>query len=91
MQWRKTRYAPQSALLGVAGDIQPKEFIAKLNTWLAKWQKSDFAPPATPATTLVKDRHVFVVDRPGSVQTTLAMGNIAISTNADSAKMKMPR
>lgn len=83
-QWHKDRYSPQTALLGVAGDVNPQEFIAKLKTWLASWPKTDFASPATPPTTPVKDRHVFVVDRPSSVQTTLAMGNIAINrTSAD--------
>lgn len=77
-QWHKARYAPQTTLLGVAGDVKPAEFVAKLKTWLAAWQKTDFVAPATPATSVVKDRRVFVVDRPGSVQTTLAMGNIAI-------------
>jgi zinc protease len=78
-QWHKVRYAPQNTLLGVAGDVNPQEFVAKLRTWLANWQKTNFVSPATPATTPVKDRRVFVVDRPGSVQTTLAMGNIAIT------------
>jgi zinc protease len=77
-QWHKARYAPQSALLGIAGDVKPEEFVAKLKKWLANWPKTDFAPPATPPTSPVKERRVFVVDRQASVQTTLAMGNIAI-------------
>jgi zinc protease len=78
-QWHKARYAPQNTLLGVAGDVNPQEFIAKLKTWTAAWPKNDFAVPATPPTSVVKDRRVFVVDRPDSVQTTLALGNIAIN------------
>jgi zinc protease len=78
-RWHKGRYCPQNTLLGIAGDVNPKEFIAKLNTWLARWQKTDFKPVAVPATSPVKERRVFVVDRANSVQTTLAMGNIAIT------------
>ncbi len=77
-QWHKERYAPQNTLLGITGDVNAEETIAKLNEWLAKWTKSEFKVPATPATSEVKAPHVYVVDRPGSVQTTLAMGNIAI-------------
>jgi predicted Zn-dependent peptidase len=77
-QWHKERYTPQNTVLGVAGDVNPQEFIAKLKVWLADWPKTDFVPPATPKTVPVKERHVFVVDRQGSVQTTLAIGNIAI-------------
>lgn len=78
-KWHKERYAPQNTILGIAGDVNPKEFIAKLNAWLAGWQKTDFKPAAVPGTSPVKERRVFVVDRANSVQTTLAMGNIAIT------------
>lgn len=76
--WHRTRYAPQNTLLGIAGDVKARETIAKLTGWSAKWPKSDFKVAATPSTSEVKSPHVYVVDRPGSVQTTLAMGNIAI-------------
>jgi len=78
-KWHKQRYSPQNTILGVAGDVNPKEFVAKLNTWLAKWPKNEFKPTQVPATSMVKERRVFVVDRANSVQTTLAMGNIAIT------------
>ncbi len=78
-QWHKERYAPQNTLLGITGDVNAKEVLAKLNQWFAKWPKSDFKVQATPKTTEVKEPHVYVVDRVNSVQTTLAMGNIAIS------------
>jgi zinc protease len=77
-QWHKERYAPQNTLLGITGDVSAKETITKLNEWFAKWPKSEFKVPPTPETSRVKAPHVYVVDRPGSVQTTLAMGNIAI-------------
>jgi len=77
-QWHKERYAPQNTLLGITGDVDAKATIAKLNEWLAKWPKSEFKVPAIPATSERKAPHVYIVDRPGSVQTTLAMGNIAI-------------
>jgi zinc protease len=78
-RWHKQRYCPQNTILGIAGDVNPKEFIAKLNGWLANWPRTDFKPAAVPATSPVKERRVFVVDRANSVQTTLAMGNIAIT------------
>jgi predicted Zn-dependent peptidase len=78
-QWHKERYAPQNTLLGITGDVNAKELIVKLNQWFAKWPKTSFQVPPTPGTTEVKDPHVYIVDRPNSVQTTLAMGNIAIT------------
>jgi zinc protease len=81
-QWHKERYSPQNTLLGIAGDVNAKETIAKLNEWFAKWPKSEFKVPTEPSTSEVKAPHVYVVDRPNSVQTTLAMGNIAIDRNS---------
>lgn len=77
-KWHKERFAPQNTIIGFVGDVHAKELAEKLNAWFANWPKSDFQAPAIPATSPVKDRHVYVVDRPNSVQTTLAMGNIAI-------------
>lgn len=82
--WRKARYAPQNTILGISGDVTPATVLAKLRLWMARWEKTDFKVQPTPATTEVKEKRVYVVDRPGSVQTTLAMGNIAIDrTSAD--------
>jgi zinc protease len=78
-QWHKARYTPQNTILGIAGDVNAKEFTAKLAKWFAAWPKTDFVPAATPQTTPDTQRRVFVIDRPDSVQTTVAMGDIAIA------------
>jgi zinc protease len=77
-KWKQERYGPQNAILGIAGDVRASDLIPKLTRWLAAWQRTDakevLPPNAQPATS----RKIFLVDRPGSVQTTLAMGNISI-------------
>lgn len=79
IEWHRQRYAPQQAILGVAGDVHPKEFVAKLEQELAGWKKNavqeDWPPDPAPA----KARKIILVNRPNSVQTTLALGNIAIN------------
>jgi predicted Zn-dependent peptidase len=77
-QWHLARYAPGNAILGIAGDVRAKELIAKLETHLAGWKNSDVkqAWPRNPVP--AKARRVLLVNRPNSVQTTLALGNIAI-------------
>jgi predicted Zn-dependent peptidase len=77
-QWHRARYAPGNAILGIAGDVRAKELIAKLERRLAGWKKTDVkqAWPRNPAP--AKARRVLLVNRPNSVQTTLALGNIAI-------------
>ena len=77
-KWHAAKYCPQNAILGIAGDVKPQEIVAKLNRWLSEWKKSDYRPelPANPVA--ATSRTVYLVDRPGSVQTTVYLGNIAI-------------
>ena len=83
-EWHKAHYAPQNTILGISGDVNSKELIARLQTWSASWPKTAFVAPEEPQTTVAKDKRVFIVDRPNSVQTTLAMGNIGITrTSSD--------
>jgi zinc protease len=76
--WHDKQYAPQNTILAVSGDVHATTLIPELRMWLAEWQRSKASvhfAPAPPAATTSK---VYLVDRPGSVQTTLLMGNLAI-------------
>jgi predicted Zn-dependent peptidase len=78
MRWHRERYLPRNAILGVAGNVRVAQLVPKLEKWLKDWEpgglKEDW--PTDPAPT--ESRRVFLVDRPNSVQTTVALGNIAI-------------
>jgi len=78
VQWHRERFVPQNAILGIAGDVRAKDLLAKLEKRLAGWKKTELQPtwPANPVA--VNARHVLLVHRPNSVQTTVALGNIAI-------------
>lgn len=77
-QWYRDRYAPGNAILGIAGDVRAKELIAKLEKRLAGWKKPELKQAWPRDPTPQTARKVFLVNRPNSVQTTLALGNIAI-------------
>ncbi len=82
--WHNKRYAPQNTILAISGDVHAETLIPKLRQWLSEWQRTktpvNFPPSPPPAS---KEK-IFLVDRPGSVQTTLLMGNLAIDrTNPD--------
>jgi len=78
VEWHRQRYGPGGAILGIAGDVRAKEMIAKLEKRLAAWKNVEVKQtwPNNPAPATA--RRVLLVDRPNSVQTTLALGNIAI-------------
>jgi zinc protease len=78
MKWYRDRYAPQNALLAIAGDVRAQELIPQLEKWFAGWQRNDVKRTWPPNPVAATSRKVYLVNRPNSVQTTIALGNIAI-------------
>ena len=76
-KWHSERYVPQNAILGVAGDVKPADLVRILNN-LPSWEATDFKAPAVPPTKAVSGKRIYLVDRPGSVQTDVYLGNIAV-------------
>nr|MBA3441036.1 insulinase family protein [Pyrinomonadaceae bacterium] len=77
-KWHKERYAPQNAILGIAGDVRAAEVLPKLRLMLAGWQKTDFKEVLPANAAAVTGKKIYLVNRPDSVQATVMMGNIAI-------------
>lgn len=77
-EWHAARYVPENAILGVAGDITPAE-VVKMFSALPNWKPGSTKAALPAATKPASGRRIFVVDRPGSVQTDVQIGNIAIS------------
>ena len=77
-QFHDTHYLPQNTILGIAGDVDAKTLLPKLEKMFAGWKKSDakFALPENPAAATA--RKLYLVNRPNSVQTNIVLGNIAI-------------
>lgn len=78
VDWHRQRYTPQSAILGIAGDVRAAELIAKLEKRLGGWKKGAVKQTWPEHPVAAKSRRVVLVDRPNSVQTSMALGNIAI-------------
>jgi predicted Zn-dependent peptidase len=77
----KRYYVPSGELAGISGDITPVAAVAKLEKALADWKggpvdKLKFAmdPP-------IAEKKVYLVSRPGSVQTEITLANRAIARN----------
>jgi predicted Zn-dependent peptidase len=77
-KWHDERYVPQNAILGIAGDVTAAQIMPKLRSAFAAWKKTDLKAAAVPATAPAVEKGVMIVNRAGSVQTNLVMGNIAI-------------
>jgi zinc protease len=77
-EWHATRYVPENAILGVVGDITPAE-VTKMFSALPSWKAGPGKAALPTATKPANGRKIFLVDRPGSVQTDVEIGNIAIN------------
>ena len=75
-------YQPAGAVLGIAGDVNAREIVAKLSAAFANWKAAPGAiPPTLPVAAFAPKTatRIFLVDRPGSAQTVLSFGNVALS------------
>ena len=72
-------YAPDFAVIGIAGDITLAEAKTKLEATLAAWKKKGTPRPAVTDPDQVGPAKVYLVDRANSVQTYLAVGTQSIT------------
>jgi zinc protease len=83
MAFHRTWYVPNNALLAIVGDLTADEAFAAAKRAFGGWERKDVpevrtTPPPAPA------RRVVIIDRPGSAQTEIRVGNVAVArTNPD--------
>jgi zinc protease len=75
----RRRYVPAESLLLVVGDFSAEHLFAQIEDVFGDWQ----APPAEPLVghppPRYSGRHVYLVHKPGAVQTQVVLGNLAIT------------
>src|SRR4029079_18512373 len=73
-EFYRTHYVPDHAVIAFAGDITPAQARALVNQYLGSWAKSGAPMPTTENPPPVSGPHIYLISRPGSVQTTLYVG-----------------
>ena len=76
--FHSTYYRPNNAILAVVGDVTMKEIIPKLEKFFGDWAKGDVPATAIPPAPAQSDARIYLIDRPGSVQTVLQLGTLGI-------------
>lgn len=80
----KKYYVPSGEWAGIVGDISPRDAVAKLDKALGGWKGGPIEPVSLPMNAPIGEKKVWLISRPGSVQTDLTLANRAISrTNPD--------
>ncbi|MEP6706336.1 MAG: pitrilysin family protein [Pyrinomonadaceae bacterium] len=82
--FHSTYYRPNNAMLAIVGDVTLKEIMPKLEKAFGDWAKGDVPATKIPAAPDQGAMRIQLIDRPGSVQTVLQLGNLGIErTNQD--------
>jgi predicted Zn-dependent peptidase len=71
-------YIPNNAIFIAVGDIGTDEFLAELNEHFGDWQKGSLVSEDFKAPPTRDKRDLTIVDRPGSAQSNILLGNLAI-------------
>jgi predicted Zn-dependent peptidase len=71
-------YRPNNAILAIVGDVTMKEIMPKLEAAFGDWAKGDVPATSIPAAPSQGDARIYLIDRPGSVQTVLQLGTLGI-------------
>jgi zinc protease len=74
--WHRERYVPQNAVLSVVGDVDPARVERLVRSVLNGWQRTTFQE-SPPPIRVPSTRGVHVLDRPGSVLSTVMLGGPA--------------
>ena len=73
-EFHRTHYVPDHAAIAFAGDISMAEARKLVEAKLGAWKKAGVAQPAVVDPSPVGPAKVYLIARPGSVQTTLFVG-----------------
>ena len=77
-------YRPNNAMLAIVGDVKLKEIMPKLEAAFGSWAKGDVPATTIPTVGAPGPMGIQLINRPGSVQTVLQLGNLGIErTNPD--------
>jgi predicted Zn-dependent peptidase len=78
-QFVATYYVPNNAHLIVVGDIDPDKTFAEIEKAFGSWKSGAAASDDNPAVPTRNKRQIYFVNRPGSIQSAILIGNVSIA------------
>jgi zinc protease len=77
-EFHSTYYRPNNAMIAIVGDVTMKEILPKLEKAFGDWEKGTVPAQTIPPAPEQSDASIYLIDRPGSVQTVLQLGTLGI-------------
>lgn len=78
VRWHRAHFVPNNAYMVVAGDVTGEAVQAAANRAFRGWRSRDVAETERAAPPLRTERQVYVVNRPGSEQSVIHIGEIGV-------------
>jgi zinc protease len=78
VKFHDSNYAPNHALLALTGDITAEEAFAVAQKYFGAWPKVDVPEAMPPAAEAFTGMHIWLIDKPGAVQTQIRVGKPGI-------------
>ncbi|MCZ6807261.1 MAG: pitrilysin family protein [Deltaproteobacteria bacterium] len=78
VRWHRKYFVGKNAFLVVVGDVSPEQVVAAAKKGFGKWKVGKRAVPSYGDMPSREGREILVVDRPGSVQSVIYIGNLAL-------------
>jgi zinc protease len=72
-------YRPNNSTLIVVGDVKPATILPQLESAFAGWQKGEIPMVAIPAVQNREQAGIYIVDRPGSAQSVINIGQVGVA------------
>ena len=76
--FHRDHYRPNNAFLLVVGDVQAEQVFAAAQKSFGGWARGTVPQPTFVAPPVLSGRHVYFVQRPNSVQSSIVVGNVAV-------------
>jgi zinc protease len=79
--WHRTHFVPSNALLVVSGDVTPARAQEMAVRWFGEWSGGAAPQDAFPTPSARERTEIFLVNRPGSVQSSIHVGHPGLTAD----------
>lgn len=78
-RWHRKYFVPSNAFLVAVGDVSGEQVKAAAERAFGRWRGREVAAAEAPEPPTRDEREVVIIDRPGSVQSTIYIGELALA------------
>lgn len=80
--FHRQMFIPNNAVLFIVGNVERASVLKRVNELFGKWAKGQPAAENFPQPPARTERAIYLVDRPGSAQSTIVIANLAITRSS---------